>query len=56
MMKEAKHIITDQEFDFVFNIVNNREGVDGKVTMQGYLNVLRSMKKDYDRYVGVRIA
>jgi len=40
----------------VFNIVNNQEGENGKVSFQGFLNVLRTMKKDYNRYVGVGIS
>lgn len=48
--------MSDEEFDFVYNIVLKKEGEDGKVTLQGFLNVLRAMKRDYDRYVGVGVS
>ena len=40
----------------MFNICVNNEGEDGKVSFQGFLNILRTMKKDYNRYVGVGIS
>jgi hypothetical protein len=56
LIETANHKIGDQEFDFVYNIVVNHEGEDGKVSFKGFLDVLKTMKKDYNRYVGVGIS